>query len=109
MGYIWGVLSVEIETCLQMLTSLRELRNEEVNGKEEVTMQLKREAKEAITAQALHDLEEIAHHSDSFLFYQDVIKKENKNATAAKLEGFIAMKTRPLRNSMFHNETNNSG
>ena len=44
-------------------------------------------------------LEEIARPSDSFLFYQDV-EKEIEQATAVKLEGFIAMKTRPIHNSV---------
>ena len=48
---------------------------------------------------ALHDLEEITCPSDSFLFYQD-IEQEIEQATAAKLEGFIAMKTRPIHNSV---------
>ena len=47
----------------------------------------------------LHKLQEIARPSDSMLFYQDV-EKEIEQGTAAKLEGFIAMKTRPIHNSV---------
>ena len=49
--------------------------------------------------QALHDLQEIARPSDSFLFYQDV-EEEIKHALAAKPEGFIVMKSRPIHNSV---------
>ena len=59
----------------------------------------KRKAKAAISVQALHDLEEIAHPSDSFPFYQDV-EKEIEQATAVKLERFITMKTGPIHNSV---------
>ena len=41
----------------------------------------------------------IARSSDSFLFYHNV-KEEIKHATAAKLEGFITMKTRSIHNSV---------
>ena len=47
----------------------------------------------------VHDLQEIARPSDLFLFYQDV-EQEIKHATAAKLERFITMKTRPIHNSV---------
>ena len=100
MDYIWGASIVE--TYLQMMIDLQELRNEEVYGKEEATKLQNRKAKAAISVQALHnlhDLQVIARPSDSFLFYQDV-GKEIKHATAAKLEGFIVMKTRPIHNSV---------
>ena len=48
---------------------------------------------------ALHELEEIEHPSDSILFYQDV-EKEIEQGTAVKLEGSIAMKIRPIYNSV---------
>ena len=41
----------------------------------EATKQQKRKDKAAISVQALHKLEEIAHPSDSFLFYHDVEKE----------------------------------
>ena len=67
MDYIWGASIVE--TCLQMTIDLWELRNEEVQDKEEAT---KRKAKALIRVQVLHDLQEIARPSDSFVFYPDV-------------------------------------
>ena len=97
MDYIWGASIVE--TCLRMMIDLWEMRNEEVHGKEEATKQQKRKDKAAITVRTLHKLEEQARPSDSFLFYSDV-EAEIKNATAAKLEAFIAMKTRPIHNSV---------
>ena len=56
--------------------------------KKEATKQQQRKAKAAISVRALHDLQDTARPSDSFLFY------------ATKLEGFIAMKTRPIHNSV---------
>ena len=47
MDYIWGASIVE--TCLQMIIDLWEMRNEEVNGKAEGTKQQKRKDKAAIT------------------------------------------------------------
>ena len=47
----------------------------------------------------LHKLQEIASPSDSMLFYQDV-EKEIEQGTMAKLEGFAAMKPRPIHNSV---------
>ena len=82
-----------------MMIDLWEMRNKDVHGKEEVTKQQKRKAKAAISVKALHKLEEITRPSDSMLFYQDV-EKEIEQGTAAKLEGFIAMKTRPIHNSV---------
>ena len=52
-----------------MMIDLSEMRNEEVHGKEEATIQQKRKEKAAITIQALHQLEEQARPSDSNLFY----------------------------------------
>ena len=63
------------------------------------TKQQKRKAKVAISVWALHDLQEIARPNDPFLFYQDV-EEEIEHTTAAKLEGFITMKTRPIHNSL---------
>ena len=96
MNYIWGA-SI-IETCLRMMIDLWEMRKEEVYGKEEVTKQQKRKEKAAISVGDLHKLQEIARPSDSILFYQDV-EKEIEQRTAAKLEGFVAMKTRLIHNS----------
>ena len=96
MDCIWGALI--IETCLRTMVDLWELRNEEVHSKEEATKQQKRKTKAAFYVRALHKLEEIACSSDSILFYQDV-EKVTEQGTAVKLEGFIAMKTRPIHNS----------
>ena len=82
-----------------MMIDLQEMRNEQVHGKEEATKQQKRKVKAAISVQALRDLQKIACPSDSFLFYQDV-EGEIEHATAAKLEGFITMKTKPIHNSV---------
>mmetsp|Transcript_31538 Transcript_31538/g.35362 ORF Transcript_31538/g.35362 Transcript_31538/m.35362 type:complete len:138 (+) Transcript_31538:156-569(+) len=62
MDYIWGASIVE--TCFRMMIDLWEMRNEEVHGKEEATIQQKRKEKVAITVQALHKLEEQARPSD---------------------------------------------
>ena len=62
-------------------------------------MQQKRKAKAAVSVRALDELQDQARPSNAFLFYQDV-EEEIENATAAKLEGFIAMKTRPITNSV---------
>ena len=97
MDYSGGVLIVE--TCLRMMVDLWEMRNEEVNGKEEATLQQKRKAKAANTVQVLHKPEEQARPSDSILFYQDV-EETNELVSAATLEGFIAMKTRSINNSV---------
>ena len=70
-----------------------------VYGKEEVTKQQKRKEKAAISVRELHNLQEIARPSDAKLFYADV-KKGIETATAATLEGFVAMKTRPIHNSV---------
>ena len=54
MDYAWGASIVE--TCLQMMIDLWEMRNEEVYGKEEVTKQQKRKEKAAISVRELHNL-----------------------------------------------------
>ena len=97
MDYIWETSIVE--TCLQMMVDLWEMRNEEVHGKEEATIQQKRKEKAAITVWALHKLEEQARPSDSILFYQDV-EATIEQVPAATLEAYIAMKTRPINNSV---------
>ena len=97
MDYIWGASIVE--TCLQMMIDLWEMRNEEVHGKDKATKQQKRKDKAAIAVRALHNLQEQARPSDSFLFYSDV-EEEIEHATAAKLKGFIILKIRPIRNSI---------
>ena len=55
----------------------------------------KRKAKAAISVQALHDLEEIAHPGDSFLYYQDVEKEKNVGNTS---------QTRRIHCSVFNNK-----
>ena len=82
-----------------MMIELWKIRNKEVHGKDKATKQQKRKAKAAISVRALQDLQEQAHPSDSFLFYPDV-EEEIKHALAAKLEGFIAIKNRPIYNSV---------
>ena len=72
---------------------------EEVYGKEEVTKQQKKKEKAAISVRDLHKLQEIARPSDSILFYQDVEKEIEKRKTAT-LEGFVAIKSRPVHNSV---------
>ena len=97
MDYVWEASIVE--TCLRKMIDLWDMRNDNVHGKEEVTKQQKRKDKAAISVRALHKLEEIARPSDSMLFYQDV-EKAIEQGTVAKLEGFIATKTRPIHNSV---------
>jgi len=76
------------------------MRNEEVYGKEEGINQQKRKEKAAISIiRELHNLQEIARPSDAKLFYADV-EKEIETGTAATLEGFVAMKTRPIHNNV---------
>ena len=81
------------------MIDLWEMRNEEVHGKEEATLQQKRKEKVAITVRALHKLEKQARPSDSILFYQDV-EATIERVPATTLEAFIAMKTRPINNSV---------
>ena len=97
MGYIWGASIVE--TCLRIMIDIWEMRKEEVYGKEEVTKQQNRKEKAAVSVRDLHKLQEIARPSDAKLFYEDV-EKEIEKGIAAKLEGFVAMKTRPIHNSV---------
>ena len=59
----------------------------------------KEETQGSYQCQTLRDLQEIARPSDSFLFYLDV-EEEINHVTVAKLEGSIAMKTRPIHNSV---------
>ena len=66
------------------------MRKEEVYGKEEGTKQQTRKEKAATRVRELHKLQEIARPSDAQLFYADV-EKEIETATAATLEGFVAM------------------
>ena len=75
------------------------MRNEDVHGKEEAIKQQKRKTKAAISARALHKPEEIARPNDSILFYQEV-EIEIEQGITIKLEGFIAMETRPTHNSV---------
>ena len=75
------------------------MRKEEVYGKEEVTKQQKRKEKAAASVRELHNLQEIARPSDAKLFDEDV-EKEIEKRIAATLEGFVAMKTRPIYNSV---------
>ena len=58
MDYIWGASIVD--PFLQIMIDLWEMRNEEVHGKEEATIQQKRKEKAEITFWALHKLEEQA-------------------------------------------------
>ena len=85
--------------CLQMMIELWEIRKEEVYGKEEGTKQQIRKEKAATRVRELHKLQEIACPSDAKLFFVDV-EKEIEKATAATLEGFVAMKTKPIHNSV---------
>ena len=52
MDYIWGVSIVE--TCLQMMIGLQEMRKEEVYGKKEVTKQQIRREKAATRVREFH-------------------------------------------------------
>ena len=97
MDYIWGESIVE--TCLRMMIELWEMRKEEVYGKGEGTKQQIRKEKAATRVQALHKLQETARPSDAKLFYADM-EKEIEKATTATLEGFVAMKTKPIHNSV---------
>ena len=68
------------------------MRKEEVYGKEEITKQQIRKEKAATRVRELLKLQEIARPSNVKLFYADM-EKEIEKATAATLEGFVAMKT----------------
>ena len=67
------------------------MRNGKVHGKEEATKQQKRKAKITNDVWALHDWQEIARSSDSFLFYPDV-EEEIEHALTIKLEECIAIR-----------------
>jgi len=82
-----------------MMIDLLETRNEEVYRKEEATKQQKRKDKAVITVQVLHKLEGQARPNDSNLLYSDV-EEAIEHAIKATLEGFIAMKTRLINNSV---------
>mmetsp|Transcript_18530 Transcript_18530/g.20387 ORF Transcript_18530/g.20387 Transcript_18530/m.20387 type:complete len:161 (+) Transcript_18530:85-567(+) len=82
-----------------MMIDLWEMRNEEVHGKEAAAIEQKRKERAAITVRALHNLEEQARPSDSILFYQDV-EATIERVPAATLEGYIAMNTRAITNSV---------
>ena len=97
MNYIWEASIVE--TCSQMMIDLWEIRNKEVHGKDKATKQKQRKAKAAISVQDLHKLQDQACPRNAFLFYQDV-EEEIEHEKEAKLEGFIAMETRPIPNSL---------
>ena len=81
-----------------MLIELWKIRNGKDYGKNKVKKQQKRKAKVAISVWALYNLQGQDHPSDSFLFYSDV--EEIKHTAAAKVEGFIAMKTRTIQNNV---------
>ena len=97
MDYIWR--ESILETYLRMMIGLWEMRKEEVYGKEEVTKQQKKKEKAAVSMRDLNRLQEISRLSNAKLFYEDV-EKEREKGTAAILEGFVAMKTRPIYNSV---------
>ena len=82
-----------------MVIELWEICNKEVHGKEEVVKQQKRKAKAAISVQELHKLQDQSRPWGVFLFYHNV-DKEIEKATAAQLEGYIAMKTKAITNSI---------
>ena len=97
MDYIWGANIVE--TCLQMMIDLWEMRKEEVYGKEEGTKQQIRKEKAATRVRELHKLQETACPSNAKLFYADM-DRQIETSTAATLEGFVAMKTKSIHNSV---------
>ena len=76
----------------------KEWRSPLQGSSKKATTQQKRKAKTTISVPAWHDLQEQACPSDIFLFYPDV-EKEIEHATAAKLEGFIATKIRPIHHN----------
>ena len=75
------------------------MNKEEVYGKEEGTKQQIRKEKAATRVRALHKQQETAQPSNAKLFYADV-EKQIEISTAATLEGFVAMKTKPIYNSV---------
>ena len=84
-----------------MMIELWEIRNEEVHGKNQAaTKQQKRKAKVAISVPALYHMICRRNH---FLVINSIypdLENEIEYATAAKLDRFIAMKTRPIHNSI---------
>ena len=80
---------------MEVKNRIRRKKQKEVYGKGEFTKQQKRKGKVASSARELHNLQEISRPSDAKLFYADVEKKI-ETATAATLEGFVAMKTKPI-------------
>ena len=83
-----------------MMIELLEIRNKEVHGKDEATKQQKRKAKTAISIQALHNLQEKDCPKNSYLLFYPDVEEDIEHTTATKLEGFIAIKTRPIHNSV---------
>ena len=59
----------------------------------------KEKKKVAVSVWELHDLQEIARPSNAKLFYEDM-EKEIEKGTAATLEWFVVIKTRPIHNSV---------
>ena len=57
------------------------------------------EVKASIGVQTLHKLQDQSWPRDTFWFYW-AVNKEAEKATVAKLEGFIAMKTKAITNSV---------
>ena len=70
-----------------------------VYGNEEVTKKQKRRGRATVSVRDLHKLQEIVRLNDAKLFYEHV-EKEIEKETAATLEGSVAMKTRPIHNSV---------
>ena len=73
--------------------------NEKKYWRGEGTKQQIRKEKAATRVRSLHKLQETARPSDAKLFYADM-ETEIEKATAATLEGFVAMKTKPIHNSI---------
>ena len=81
-----------------MMINLWEIRKEKVYGKEEVTKpQIRKKA--ATRVRELHKLQEIARPSDAKLLCADG-DNQIETSTAATLKGFLAMKTKPIHNSV---------
>ena len=97
MDYIWGASIVE--TCIRIMIDLWEMRKEEVYGKEEGIKQQIRKEKAATRVRELHKLQETARPSDAKLFYADM-ERQIETSTAATLEGFVAMHTKSIHNSV---------
>ena len=93
------LIQYRTRSVLLQLRNLWEMRYEEVYGEEEVTKQQKRKEKAAISVRELHNLQEIARPSHAKIFYEDV-EKEIEKGTAATVEGFVTIKTRPIHNSI---------